>query len=112
MFFRSDLDSHTPRDTGAMALIAVAAVLLLSQHWGMMLSNSDDPWIIRSTLEETHRTASEQERFWLMPVNLMAGLPYKLGGWVWAAQPKYSSTGSRCWLSRLFSRAWSTCGLR
>lgn len=65
----------------AVLATALALVLLLVQHWGMMLSNSDDPWITRSSLEQVFETASSQGRFWLIPINIMAGLPYKLGSW-------------------------------
>lgn len=67
--------------TLAMAATGLALALLLAQHWGMMLSNSDDPWIIRSTFAQVLETASTQGRFWLIPINLMAGLPYQLGSW-------------------------------
>jgi hypothetical protein len=62
-------------------LIAIALALLLAQHWGMMLSNSDDPWITRATMAEIHHAASTQGRFWLIPIKLMAQVPYQLGGW-------------------------------
>ncbi|MFY8043779.1 MAG: hypothetical protein ACOVOD_12730, partial [Rhodoferax sp.] len=55
--------------------------LLVGQHWGMMLSNSDDPWIVRSTMQQVLDTASSQGRFWLVPINLLAGLPYRSGSW-------------------------------
>nr|WP_315493454.1 hypothetical protein [uncultured Rhodoferax sp.] len=67
--------------TLAMAATGLALALLLAQHWGMMLSNSDDPWIIRSTFAQVLETASVQGRFWLIPINVMAGLPYQLGSW-------------------------------
>jgi hypothetical protein len=64
-----------------IGMLSAACLLMLSQHWGMMLSNMDDSWIIRSTWPWAKKTASVQGRFWLIPINLMAGLPYKLGGW-------------------------------
>jgi hypothetical protein len=65
----------------AMGFLGIALTLLVAQHWGMMLSNSDDPWIIRSTIAQVLETASAQGRFWLIPINLMAGVPYQLGSW-------------------------------
>jgi hypothetical protein len=79
--------------TLAMAVFGIALALLLAQHWGMMLSNSDDPWIIRSTLDQVLETASTQGRFWLIPINLMAGLPYKLGSWGLANAIKIAVNG-------------------
>ena len=46
-----------------------------------MLSNSDDPWIIRSSFQHVLDTASAQGRFWLIPINLMAQIPYLSGNW-------------------------------
>jgi hypothetical protein len=65
----------------AFGLIVFALLLLLLQHWGMMLSNSDDPWITRATMTEIHAAASSQGRFWLIPIKLMAQIPYQLGSW-------------------------------
>jgi hypothetical protein len=79
--------------TLAMAAGSLALALLLAQHWGMMLSNSDDPWIIRSTLVQVLDTASVQGRFWLIPINLMAGLPYQLGSWELANAIKIAVNG-------------------
>lgn len=64
-----------------IVLVGVAIALLTAQHWGMMLSNSDDPWIIRSTYQQILETASTQGRFWLIPINLMAQMPYQSGSW-------------------------------
>jgi hypothetical protein len=77
----------------AMAALGTALALLLAQHWGMMLSNSDDPWIIRSTMEQVLETASAQGRFWLIPINLMAGVPYQLGSWAAANTVKIAVNG-------------------
>jgi hypothetical protein len=77
----------------AMTALGVALVLLLVQHWGMMLSNSDDPWIIRSTMAQVLETASAQGRFWLIPINLMAGAPYQLGSWAAANTVKMAVNG-------------------
>jgi hypothetical protein len=76
-----------------MAIFGIALALLLAQHWGMMLSNSDDPWIIRSTWDQILETASAQGRFWLIPINVMAGLPYKLGSWELANAIKIAVNG-------------------
>ncbi|MGQ0708968.1 MAG: hypothetical protein ACT4NV_04385 [Rhodoferax sp.] len=54
----------------------------------MFLSNSDDPWIIRSTWGEILQAASAQGRFWLVPINWMAGLPYRIGGFELGALTK------------------------
>lgn len=70
---------HTHR--WPLVLTGLALVLLLVQHWGMMLSNSDDPWIIRSSFQHVLDTASVQGRFWLIPINLMAQVPYLSGSW-------------------------------
>jgi hypothetical protein len=79
--------------TLAMAVLGIALTLLLAQHWGMTLSNSDDPWIIRATLDQVLETASAQGRFWLIPINLMAALPYKLGSWESANAIKIAVNG-------------------
>ncbi len=65
----------------ALACLLLATALLLAQHWGMMFSNADDPWVARASLAAIQKTASEQGRFWLVPLNFISGLPYKLGGW-------------------------------
>jgi len=70
---------HTHR--WPLGLTGLALLLLLVQHWGMMLSNSDDPWIIRSSFQHVLDTASVQGRFWLIPINLMAQIPYLSGNW-------------------------------
>ncbi len=77
----------------ALVLMLVAVGLLLGQHWGMMLSNSDDPWITRSTWEMNLKTASEQGRFWLIPINTLAALPYQ-GGWEIANAAKILVNGA------------------
>ncbi|WP_294769605.1 hypothetical protein [uncultured Rhodoferax sp.] len=77
----------------ALILMLLALALLLGQHWGMMLSNSDDPWIIRSSWAMNLKTASDQGRFWLIPINTMAALPY-LGGWEVANVTKILVNGS------------------
>lgn len=77
----------------ALGLMLVALALLLGQHWGMMLSNSDDPWIIRSTWAMNLKTASDQGRFWLIPINTLAALPY-LGGWELANATKILVNGT------------------
>lgn len=77
----------------ALMLMLLALALLLGQHWGMMLSNSDDPWIIRSTWAMNLKTASDQGRFWLIPINTMAALPY-LGGWEVANATKILVNGT------------------
>lgn len=82
-----NMDSFThrirraPLDEIAIVLTLLALALLLCQHWGMMLSNSDDPWIIQSTWDMNLKTASEQGRFWLIPINTLAAIPYRLGSW-------------------------------
>lgn len=65
----------------ASGLFGIALILLVLPHWGMWLSNSDDPWITRQTLPEVFQTASSQGRFWLIPINLLAQLPYRAGSW-------------------------------
>ena len=77
----------------AIGLLAFASLLMLSPQWGMLLSNSDDPWIVRSTWNEIQQTASSQGRFWLIPINVMAGLPYKLGGWALGNATKIAVNG-------------------
>jgi hypothetical protein len=61
--------------------MGLALLLLLVQHWGMMLSNSDDPWIVRSSFQHVLDTASVQGRFWLIPINLLAQIPYLSDSW-------------------------------
>lgn len=73
--------NNTRVQTWAAIAFGIALALLLWQHWGMMLSNSDDPWIVRASLEQVLDTASVQGRFWLIPINLMAQIPYHLGSW-------------------------------
>lgn len=70
------------RRHGPVVLLLLAAMLLLGQHWGMMFSNGDDPWVARASWDAILKTASEQGRFWLVPVNFLSGLPYKTGGWI------------------------------
>lgn len=64
-----------------LALILLATALLVGQHWGMRLSNSDDPWITRLGIQGSLDVARAQGRFWLFPINLMAQLPYLAGSW-------------------------------
>lgn len=78
--------------SGILVLFALA--LLLGQHWGMMLSNSDDPSIIRSTWDMNLQTASVQGRFWLIPINTLAAMPYRLGSWEAANAIKFLVNGS------------------
>jgi len=75
-------------------LLVLGLCLLVGQHWGMMLSNSDDPWITRSTFQEVLDTASAQGRFWLVPINLLAGLPYQSGNWIVANSTKMLVNGA------------------
>ncbi len=75
-------------------LLVLGLCLLVGQHWGMMLSNSDDPWITRSTFQEVLDTASAQGRFWLVPINLLAGLPYQSGNWIVANITKMLVNGT------------------
>jgi hypothetical protein len=77
----------------AVIFLFIALTLLLGQHWGMTLSNSDDPWIVRATIAEIFNTASVQGRFWLIPINLMAQAPYHLGSWEAANAIKISVNG-------------------
>lgn len=65
----------------ALMLLLLAACLLLGQHWGMTLSNSDDPAITRFTFAQVLETASSQGRFWLVPIGLLARLPYAMDSW-------------------------------
>lgn len=58
-----------------------------------MLSNSDDPWIIRSSFQHVLDTASVQGRFWLIPINLMAQIPYLSGNWAVANTFKMAING-------------------
>lgn len=74
-------------------MVAIALALLLSQHWGMTLSNSDDPWIVRASMAQVLETASVQGRFWLIPINLMAQIPYHLGSWEAANAVKIGVNG-------------------
>lgn len=73
--------------------MGLALLLLLVQHWGMMLSNSDDPWIVRSSFQHILDTASVQGRFWLIPINLMAQVPYLSGSWEVANAIKMTVNG-------------------
>jgi hypothetical protein len=91
--FRTTLMDFRRTTSLAMAVLGIALALLLAQHWGMMLSNSDDPWIIRSTMAQVLETASAQGRFWLIPINLMAGVPYQLGSWAAANTVKIAVNG-------------------
>lgn len=79
--------------TMAGILAALALALLLWQHWGMTLSNSDDPWIVRASMAQVLDTASVQGRFWLIPINLMAQIPYHLGSWEAANTVKIAVNG-------------------
>lgn len=75
----------------------LALALLLIQHWGMMLSNQDDPVITRATMTEIRSDASAQGRFWLIPIYLMAQMPYQIpaqwGGWEVANLVKMAVNG-------------------
>jgi hypothetical protein len=75
------LIKNTPLAWTALVALVLSLTLLVGQHWGMMLSNSDDPWIIRATWEMNLKAASDQGRFWLILINTMAALPYQLGSW-------------------------------
>lgn len=94
-------------------LLAIGVCLLVGQHWGMMLSNSDDPWIIRSSFQDILDTASAQGRFWLVPINFLAGLPYQSGSWAVANFLKMAVNASVFVLFVLFCcRLWGrTAGL-
>lgn len=65
-------------------LIVLTTALLVGQHWGMMLSNSDDPWIIQQNWHARFQSAATQGRFWLVPINTLAALPYQFGSWPFA----------------------------
>lgn len=65
----------------AIILLAGAGALLVSQHWGMMLSNSDDPWLMRASWEDVKAFATSQRRFWMLIINSITRWPYQLGGW-------------------------------
>jgi hypothetical protein len=65
----------------ALLLITFATILLVSQQWGMMFSNSDDPWLARATWSEIQAFASSQKRFWMLVINAITTVPYQLGGW-------------------------------
>lgn len=74
--------THSPwRERAAVAVVALATLLLVSQHWGMMLSNSDDPWLARASWSEVEAFASSQKRYWMLIINFLTTLPYQLGGW-------------------------------
>jgi len=60
----------------------------------MMLSNSDDPWIVRSSSQDILDTASAQGRFWLIPINFLAGLPYLSGNWAIANSLKIATNSA------------------
>ena len=65
----------------AIILLISATAILVSQHWGMMLSNSDDPWLMRATWEDVKAFANSQRRFWMLIINAITRWPYQLGGW-------------------------------
>lgn len=64
------------------ALLFIGALLLvLAQHWGMSFANADDPWITQLGLQGSIDIAKSQGRFWLVPINLLAQLPYLFDSW-------------------------------
>jgi len=60
----------------------------------MMLSNSDDPWIIQQNLPARIQSAAAQGRFWLIPINTLAALPYQSGNWALANSMKIVVNGA------------------
>ena len=75
-------EPHTTRRLQfAFGLTVAATLMLVSQHWGMMLSNSDDPWLIRASWQDIEAFASGQKRFWMLIINYLTTLPYQWGGW-------------------------------
>lgn len=72
---------HSTEKKFALGAAVLACVLLVAQHWGMALSNSDDPWITQLGWSGAIETAKAQGRFWLVPINLLAQLPYLAGSW-------------------------------
>ena len=71
----------------------LALALMLAQHWGMTFSNSDDPWIAQLGLQGSIDTAKAQGRFWLVPINIIAQIPYLLDSWVFANSIKIVVNG-------------------
>jgi hypothetical protein len=74
-------------------LMLLALVLMLVQHWGMTFTNSDDPWITQLGLQGSIDTAKTQGRFWLVPINLLAQLPYLIDSWAFANFIKMAVNG-------------------
>lgn len=74
-------------------LLLLALALMLGQHWGMTFTNSDDPWITRLGVQGSIDTAKGQGRFWLVPINFLAQLPYLFDSWEFANTIKIAVNG-------------------
>lgn len=65
---------------------SVALAMILLQHWGMTFTNSDDPWIVQlgynsGIVQGSIDVAKTQGRFWLVPINILAQLPWIPDSW-------------------------------
>ncbi len=78
---------NTKRVWIASSLLSLLALLLiLIQHWGMTLSNADDPWIAQlgyasGVVQGSIDAAKLQGRFGFIPVLTIAQWPYLLDSW-------------------------------
>jgi hypothetical protein len=70
-----------------------ALVLVLVQHWGMTFTNSDDPWIAQFGWQGSIDIAKTQGRFWLVPINLLAQLPYLFDSWAFVNSIRMAVNG-------------------
>lgn len=67
-------------------LMVLALLLLLAQHWGMNLTNADDPWIVQLGYDQglwqgSLEAAKVQGRFWLVPILMLAQMPFVPDSW-------------------------------
>lgn len=70
----------------SVILTMLGLALVLIQHWGMMLSNADDPWIAQlgyssGVVQGSMDAAKLQGRFGFIPVLTIAQWPYLLDSW-------------------------------
>lgn len=88
----------------ACLILCSLTTLLLAQQWGMMLSNSDDGWLIRSNWSEIQAFAESQKRFWMLVMNYITRIPYQVGGWPLANSAKIFINGATLFSFFLFLR--------
>lgn len=70
----------------SLVLTALGLLLMLTQHWGMTFTNSDDPWIVQlgydhGLVEGSIEAAKAQGRFWLVPILILAQIPLLPDSW-------------------------------